>query len=220
MRALLVSGLAVLALVLVSAAAADPLDPKQKLTPADQARAKAALLRQNDLGTGWTGGASATPSSLKAPVCPSLRPNYSKLTLTGHAESLFSNGNGGIQVVADVEVWKTLAQAKQHMNALLQPKLGACIRYALLKSVGGTNVTILGAQRQPTPKLGDSSAHYRVPLGVKSGNQTVSVLSDVLMVRKGRTEIYLNVVAPADNEDQLTGFVHRLARATLARVRA
>jgi hypothetical protein len=89
----------------------------------------------------------------------------------------------------------------------------------LLKSVGGTNVTILGAKRQPSPKLGDSAAHYRVPLGVKSGNQTVSVLSDVLLLRKGRTEIYLNVISPADNEDQLTGFVQRLARAALARVR-
>lgn len=217
MRRALLVGIA--GLVLAAAALADPLDPKQKLTPADQALAKAALLRQSDLGPGWIGGPASTPSSLKAPVCPSLRPDYSKLTLTGHAESIFTNGNGGIQVVSDVEVWKNLAQAKQHMNALLQPKLGTCIRYALLKSVGGTNVTILEAQRRDFPKLGDSTVHYRAPLGVKSGDKTVSVLSDFILMRKGRTEIYLNVVAPAADEDQLTAFEERIARALIKRVR-
>jgi hypothetical protein len=215
-RALLV---ALAALALATAALADPLDPKVKLVPADQARAKAVVLRQSDLGPGWIGGPASTPSSLKAPVCPSLRPNYSKLTLTGHAESIFNNGNGGIQVVSDVEVWKNLAQAKKHMDALLQPKLGACIRYALLKSVGGTNVTILEAQRRDFPKLGDSTAHFRTPLGVKSGDETVSVLADFILMRKGRHEIYLNVVAPASNEDQLTAFETRIARALIKRVR-
>jgi hypothetical protein len=215
-RALLV---ALAGLTLAATALADPLDPKVKLTPADQARANAALLVQSDLGPGWAGGAASNPSPLKAPVCPSLRPDYSKLTLTGHAESIFNNGNGGVQVVSDVEVWKTLAQAEKHMNALLQPKLGACIRYALLKSVGGTNVTILAAQRRNFPKLGDSTAHYRAPLGVKSGDQTLSVLSDFILMRKGRTEIYLNVVAPAADEDQLTALETRIARALIERVR-
>ena len=68
------------------------------------------------------------PRSLKAPVCPSLRPDYSKLTLTGHAESVFDNGNGGVQIVSDVEVWKTAKQAEQHMDALLKPALPKCIQ--------------------------------------------------------------------------------------------
>ncbi len=140
MRRLLLVALAALVLagtVLAGTALADPLDPKVAYKAADQARAKAALLRQSDLGTAWANHSTATPSSLKAPVCPSLRPNYSKLTITGHAESVFDNGNGGIQVVSDVEVWKTAKQAEQHMNALLKPALPKCIKYSLLKSVGG-----------------------------------------------------------------------------------
>ncbi len=104
------------------------------------------------------------------------------------------------------------------MNALLQPKLGACFRYALLKSVGGTNVIILSAKRQPFPKLGDTAVLYRIPLGIK--NQNVTVLSDFIMMRKGRTEIYLNVVAPSAIEDSLTALETRIARALIKRVRA
>ena len=129
---------------MTGAALADPLDPKVAYNAGRPgARAKAALLVQSDLGGGWNGGTSATPSSLKAPVCPSLRPDYSKLTVTGHAESVFDNGNGGVQVVSDVEVWKTEKQAKQHMDALLKPALPKCIRYSLAKSAGANKGVLL-----------------------------------------------------------------------------
>jgi hypothetical protein len=217
MRAIVLAIVAGLALA--SAALADPLDPKVKLSPADQKRAKAAVLVQADLGPGWVGGTSATPSSLKAPVCPSLRPDYSKLTLTGHAESVFNNGNGGFQVVSDVEVWKTKAQAEQHLNALLQPKLPTCIKYSLLKSLGGDpQYVLLPVQRQKIANLGDVTVHYRLPVGIKS--KQVAVFSDYIFMRKGRTEIYLNVVAPAANEKQLTAFGTRIARALIKRVQA
>jgi hypothetical protein len=210
---------ALLILGLAGTAQADPLDPKVRLNTKDQARATAALLVKSDLGTGWAGGAASTPSSLKAPVCPSLRPNYSKMTLTGHAESLFNNGNGGIQVVSDVEVWKSLKQAKAHMAALLKPKLPTCIKYSLLKSVGGTNVILLPVKARTLGKFADVSVSYRAPIGVKSGGQTVTVLSDFVFLRKGRTEIYINVVAPSSAEKQLTAFETRVARTLVKRVR-
>ena len=82
---------AVAALALAAAALADPLDPQVRITRADQARAKAALLVQSDLGMGWKGGTASSASSLKAPICPALRPDYRRLTITGHAESRFDN---------------------------------------------------------------------------------------------------------------------------------
>jgi hypothetical protein len=207
------------ALVLAAAALADPLDPKVKIVPRDQAAARAALLTRADLGAAWNGGALATPSSLKAPVCPSLRPDYSKLTITGHTEARFDNGNGGFQVVADVEVWRTVAQATEHMGALFRPKLPTCIKYALSKSVGGTNVLLLPVKRLKIAKLADVTAHYRAPIVVKSGKQSFTVLSDFVFLRKGRTEIYLNVIAPSTDEQQVTTFVTRIARTVLKRVR-
>jgi len=218
-RPLAAAAAATAALCLAATALADPLDPKVKIVPRDQAAARAALLTRADLGPAWKGGTTANPS-LKAPVCPSLRPDYSKLTITGHGESRFDNGNGGFQVVSDVEVWRTAAQAEKHMSALLQPKLPRCIRYAIAKSLGTSNVTLLPVERQKIAKLADTTVHYRAPIGVKSGNQTFTVLSDFVFLRKGRTEIYLNVVAPSTDEGQVTSFVTRVARQLAKRVRA
>ena len=206
------------ALVLVSAALADPLDPKQVLSPADDAYAARVALTVADLGQGWQGGAIEPPSSLKAPICPQLRPNFSKLTLTGHAETAFDNGTGGIQVVSDVEVWKTAKQAARHYKLMLRPKLNACIKYSLLKSVGGTGVTLRPVKQTAFPKLAPVTRHFRAPIWVKSGGQTVTVLSDFIYLGKGRTQVYLNVVAPASSERQLPAFERRIARAILARV--
>jgi hypothetical protein len=210
---------ALVALVVTGAALADPLDPKVKYNAADQARAKAALLVLGDLGQGWNGGTSKTPSSLKAPVCPSLRPNYAKLTVTGHAESVFDNGNGGVQIASDVEVWKNEKQARQHMDALLKPALPKCIRYSLAKSAGASNsVLLLTVKKQSIGDLGDSAVSYRAPVGYKVGKQTVIVASDFILLRKGRTEIYINVTGPS-NEPALPALEQRIATTLLARVR-
>ena len=208
------------ALALAGAALADPLDPKVRYNAADQARANAALLKQSDLGTAWANHSTPTPSSLKAPICPSLRPNYSKLTVTGHAESVFENGNGGIQVVSDVEVWKTAKQAEQHLNALLKPALPKCIQYSFLKSPGGSKLVLLPVTVRKLGQFADVSVSYRAPIGYKIGKQTVPVISDFIFLRKGRTEIYINVTGPASAEDQLTAFETRIAKTLAARIRS
>ena len=175
---------------------------------------------QSDLGSGWQGGTLKTPSSLKQPICPQLRPNFSKLTITGHSESVFDNGNGGVQVSSDVEVWRSEKQAAQHMNALLKPALPTCIRYSLLKTAGGSNKAILlKTQKRSIGDIGDSAVSYRVPVGYKIGKQTVVVASDFLLLRKGRTEIYVNVTGPS-NDAALPALEQRIAKTLLARVRS
>src|SRR4051794_25689919 len=91
-------------MVAAVAAARDPWDPRTKLRSGDQAKARATMLTRDDLGAAWNGGARK-PTSFKAPTCPAQRPNDGDLTITGHAESLFSNGNGGIQIDSDIEVF-------------------------------------------------------------------------------------------------------------------
>ena len=96
---------------------------------------------------------------------------------TGHAESVFENGNGGFQVTSDVEVWKTVKQAEQHMGALMKPALPRCIRYSLLKSVGNAaNVTLLPTKTRKLGKFAEVSMSYRVPVAIKSGSKTFGSL--------------------------------------------
>jgi hypothetical protein len=202
------------ALVLAGAALADATDPKQRLSRAGQTRAAGTLIRGTDLGPGWLGGARM-PTSLKSPKCPAYSPNDSDLTLVGHAEALFANGNGGVQVDNDVEIFKTKAQAAKRFARILQPKVGTCLRYDLLKSLGGSGVLIEGAKRLKLPKVAEHTAAFRVPLDVKSGGQTVTVYSDFVFLNQGVTQIYLNVVAPSSLKAQLDALELRLAR-TLA----
>ena len=217
MRRLLLVALA--ALVVTAAATADPLDPKVKFNAADQARAKAVALKQADLGQGWVDKSLKAQPSLKAPICPSLRPDYSKLTLTGHAEKVFDFGNGTIQVTSDVEVWQTAKQAEQHMTALLKPALPKCIAYSFRKTPGGDQLLLFPVKKQKLAKLGDSSVSYRAPVGVKVGKDTFVVTTDFILMRKGRTEVYVNVVGPSTENAQLSSLGQRVAKTLIARVK-
>jgi hypothetical protein len=200
------------AVVAASAAARDPWDPRTKFTKADQAAAKAAVLSQADLGQGWRGGPQASPS-FKAPTCPAMRPPDGDLTLTGHAESLFSNGNGGFQIVSDIEIFTTAKQATARFNRFLQPKLFTCLRYALTQSLAGTKVTFLPGKRLDFKKVAERTAVYRLPI-VYQG-QTIDF--DYLFLGKGRSQFYVNIVAPSIQEDQLPAFELRLAKVLVGR---
>src|SRR5262249_14919725 len=157
------AGAALLAAFVTAAAdARDPWDPRTKIRQADQQKAAATILAQADLGAGWTGGARK-PTSFKAPTCPAQRPNDGDLTLTGHAESLFSNGNGGIQIDTDVEVYPTTKQAKARFVRFMQPKLFSCLKYDLAKSIGGGRATILKPARLDLPHVGERDATLPVP---------------------------------------------------------
>jgi hypothetical protein len=213
--------LAVLSVALVTASvalAADPLDPKVKITATDQAHATAALLVRNDLGPAWAGGVRK-PQAFKTPVCPAHHPDNSDLTISGHVEAVFDNGNGGIQIDSDVQILKTAKQVETLFGRILHPKLATCLKYDLLKSVGGTNVIIGKVTRLDLAKVGTHSAVFRVSLIVKSGKSSVEVLSDFMFLGQGRTEWFVNIVAPASVDSQLPALENRIARTLVERAR-
>jgi len=213
--------LAALAVGLVTASAAlaaDPLDPKVKITATDQAHARAALLVRNDLGPAWVGG-ERKPNALKLPVCPAQHPDDSDLTISGHTEAVFNNGNGGIQVDSDVVILRSAKQVDTQFNRILQPKLATCLKYDLFKSVGGTNVIIGKVTRLDLAKVGTHSALFRVALIYKTGKTGVDVISDFMFLGQGRTEWFVNVVAPASVDSQLVALENRIARTLVKRAR-
>ncbi len=212
-RPVLVALVAVL--VVTASAAADANDPKTKIAKADQAHAAAATLRFSDLGPAWSGGAE-TPNSLKIPLCPANPPNYSALTITGHAESGLSLATEGVDVDTDVEVFKSKAQVAALVSKMLGPALGSCLRYDLVNSIG--KAAAVGAMtKEPVAKVGDSASLYRLSLSLKSGGKTVHVLSDYLFLSSGRTQFFVNVVAPASVAGQLAGLENNIAKTLAAR---
>ena len=218
MRLLAVAGAA---LVVASAAlAADSTDPKIKLSKADQALAAKLVLRFTDLGAAWSGGAEK-PSSLKIPVCPSNQPNDSDLTVTGHAESRLNLQTAATQVDTDVLIFKSAKQVAKLVGRVIEsPSISDCLRYDLIKSVGGQGVTIVGVSQVPVAKAGDHSALYRVTLSVKSGSKTVPVFSDFLYVSQGRAQYFVNIVAPGAIKSELPSLENRIAKGLAAKAKA
>ena len=218
MRLLAVAGAA---LVVASAAlAADSTDPKIKLSKADQALAAKLVLRFTDLGAAWSGGAEK-PSSLKIPVCPSNQPNDSDLTITGHAESRLNLQTAATQVDTDVLIFKSAKQVAKLVGRVIEsPSISDCLRYDLIKSVGGQGVTIVGVSQVPVAKAGDHSALYRVTLSVKSGSKTVPVFSDFLYVSQGRAQYFVNIVAPGAIKSELPSLENRIAKRLAAKAKA
>ena len=200
------------AVVASSAAARDPWDPHLKFNKADQSAAKAAVLQQNDLGQGWAGGPQSSPS-FKAPTCPAQRPNDGDLTLTGHAEAVFSNGNGGLQIDSDIEVFPTSKQATARFDRFLQPKLFTCLRYDMSKSLGGAKVTFLKGRRLAFSKVAERTAVFRLPI-VYQGK---TIDFEFLYLGQGRSQFYVNIVAPSVQESQLPAFELRLAKVLVKR---
>lgn len=208
------------AFVVAGVALGDPLDPKIHITSADQAAAAAVLVTSNDLGGGWNGGA-IKPASMKMPRCPAQQPNFADLTLTGHAEANFNNGNGGWQIDTDVTVLKSAKQVTAQFARLMKPKLGICVKYDVLKSTGADpNVHLGFVKRLSFPKLAPVALLYRTSILYQVGKQIVTIYDDTLMLGKGRTSVWMNFIAPSTDQGPLDLREQQIAKTLLARVRA
>jgi hypothetical protein len=205
------------AVVAAAAVAADSTDPRIKLSKADQARAKAAVLRFSDLGSAWTGGAEK-PKSLKIPICPANVPNDHDLTITGHAESALTLSSAAINVDTDVEIFKTAAQVAKLAKRVFQPlQLAACLKYDLEKSIAGPTASVTGVAAIPVAKAGDRSILYRATVAVKSGKKTVPVYSDFLFVSKDRSQFFVNIVSPGSMKTELPSLENGIAKLLASR---
>ena len=135
--------------------------------------------------------------------------------MTGHIESVFTNGNGGIQVEADVQIMKTAAQVTTQYARIFQTGVIPCLKYDVLKSVGTS------AKIQDATELSVASAvpmhAFRVSVTVGSG--TAPIYLDFLYFAKGRTEYSVNVVAPSTQAAQLKNFEANVVARLLARNR-
>ncbi|HWE82708.1 MAG TPA: hypothetical protein VG265_13745 [Gaiellaceae bacterium] len=200
------------ALLAAAVAAADSTDPRTKITKADQAHASASLLRFSDLGAAWS-GAAEKPTSLKIPVCPGQQPNDSDLTLTGHAESYLELKTEGVQIDTDVEIFRNTGQVNALFKRMLTPLLASCLQYDLLKSVGGTAARVGKITKLALVSAGTHSSDYRVSL-TYSGHP---IVSDYLFVAQGRTQFFVNVVAPGPVASQLLALENRIAKTLAAR---
>ena len=192
---------ALLALVGSSAALAARGDPQKRILPADQARARAMLLRPADLPgfrTSPSGGDRPTP------YCRAL--DESDLTLTGDAQSP-DFATGFIVVGSVAQVYATTADSDASWRRGTSAAGQRCLRDVLASELGRAGVQVVSYRPLSFPRLVEKSVAYRAVLSAQNVRLTV----DLVALKQGRAQATLLFGSG------LTAF-ERLAEIRLARV--
>jgi hypothetical protein len=189
-----------------------------KLTAADQAAAKAVVLRRADLGsTGWQGGATK-PDLTSTLSCPNFHPKVSDLVITGAAQANFRRSAlvfGNLVVILRTRRMVALDWAR----SFLAPGAIRCLRRTMSTALG-SNGKLVSFKKLGFPSLAPRTAVYRAVISVQAGAKAVRVITDLAFFAKSRTEITLNVAAPASAASAISAAERRLARALVTRARA
>jgi hypothetical protein len=212
---------AVCALVFVTTAAASTSDEGRQqihLTSADNAAARRVVLRKSDFGgvPGWSGHTKKPDLSSSGPRCSNFHPTYSDIVLTGAAESEFENA--GIYLDDEVQVLETAPMVKlDWQRSIRSPGLLPCLRTYLARSAPA-NARVRGIQKVRFPRVAQYAAAFRLVLDVTSGGNTASMLVDLVLVGRGRTEITLTIVAPYEARAVMTSAEAKLAHVLVSRI--
>ena len=195
---LLVALLAVPALAL----AADT-DPKRKITPADERKASAIVLKRADLAAGWkkTTSPSTDDDDL---TCPYYNPKGSDLTLTGDAESEFEQAGGFPSVYSYADLYVTPRDAAAAWARTVKPAAARCFAEYFRKESAkdpSTKVTVVKAGAIAFPKVAPRTAAFRIALKLAvtqdGQTQTVPLTLHIVAVGRGRAEAGLMTFAPS-----------------------
>jgi hypothetical protein len=171
MRRLLLVLLAV-ALVGAGTALAGRGDPQKRVVPADQARAKAMLLRASDFEIGFR--ATPNPSGPTDFYCKAL--DESDLTLTGEAQS--ATFVGGVQSFTSVSrVYESRADSAASWRRGTSAAGIRCIRSQFLHLFAAQGGQLESFRRIPFPRLAERSAAYRLAVVAQASLLMVSALA-------------------------------------------
>ncbi len=175
-----------LALVGAGAALAARGEPQKKINPADQARAKAMLLRQPDLGPGF----SAQPAGGDYDYyCKAL--DESDLTLTGEAESpTFTAGLQGIGSVS--QIYASVGNANTSWRRGTSSAGVACAAAAYRSLSRGEGVRFVSYRKIAFPSVAPCTAAYR---WVTSANG-VRIYADIVFLMRARAQAAVFSVSP------------------------
>jgi len=196
-----------LALVGAGAAIAGRGDPQKRITPADQARARAMLIRKADMGPAFTSnpGTGGNPSF----YCEAL--DESDLTLTGEAES--PSFTSTVEFVSSrAYVYRSRSDSDASWRRGTSIAGQNCLREGLRGELQGTSVRLLSFKRIPFPKLAQRSVAFRV-IAVQQG---VRIYLDLVALQYARAQVAIvygaGLTAPPAAEER------KLARVTAGRM--
>jgi hypothetical protein len=211
---------AVAALACAAAPAAEAMDHEQiKLTPAGQAAALAPGLKKADLPkeTGWTGGAKK-PDLASNISCGKYSPKQSDLVLNGASDAIFKHS--GLQLESEIDVLATAKMVQlDWQRTVTSPRALKCVRSILTKPASAKE-KFVSFKALALPRIAPLTAAWRVIYDIKGPTSVVRVMSDILLVGRGRTEVSLTTTALLASAPTVAPLELQLVTKLAARIRA
>jgi hypothetical protein len=172
-------------LALAASASAGPRDEKKRLTKADMALARHALVRRSDLAAGWT--AVNVPLDSSGPRCRAYNPDFSRFTITGKAGSGFMHGAGSA-IASGVEVYPSSAQASGDWAEGARPAFLSCFASKLARQFAksGVAVSVASKRASRSPRLGVRSMSWHIVFRLSIQGQSVPYYVDLYGFQVGR----------------------------------
>jgi hypothetical protein len=195
---------AVLLVLAVSGAAlAANGDPQRRIMPADQARAKAMLLRASDLNAAYTSHPSS--SSGGGFYCAAI--DESDLTVTGSATSPSFTSTAEF-VVSRADVYASRADSSASWSRGTSAAGQECLRVGIRRQLQGTAVRLVSFKRLAFPTRGQRSVAYRAI----ASQQGLRIYVDVVAIQLSRAQasvLYVSGLSPPPQDElrRLTGIV-------------
>lgn len=194
-----VLALVLLALVAAGSALASGGDPKKAITPADQARARAMLLKQADVGPGYRALRGSSSGSALNPNCPAL--DESDLTVTGEAES--PNFTSGLQTFSSASgIYKTAADANSSWRRGTSRAGFNCLTAVFRQLARAGGLRFVSFRKIPFPAIAPRTVAYRWQ-ALAGG---VRVYADIVLLMRGRAQaavILISGIDPLERSESL-----------------
>ncbi len=189
-----------------------------KANPADQAGAKAAVVKRADLGAGWRGGATKVDLSADS-GCPDWKPKQSDLRVTGAAASRFVAT--GLVIKSEVHVFQSAAMVRlDWQRTVVPPRAFSCARETMANDSSDPEIKFVSFTRLSFPHVTSQTMAFRALLDVAGKGPTVRMMMDVVFVGTGRSELSLYTTAPFMSQAVVKAAEIRLARTLAARLPA
>ena len=201
--------LSLVGLVTAGSAVANHLDPQKRIRPADQARARAMLLRKADLSPAY----KATPASPDEVDVDCKALDESDLTLTGEAESPEFQVQGGVEFISSLaQVYASVADANTSWRRGTSAAGEKCAKDEFRRQFQKAGIRLDSFRRTAFPRLAERSVAYRLV----ASSQGVRVYIDVVVLMQSRGQAALllgSALTPIPKAEQV-----RLARLVAGRM--
>lgn len=184
---------AALAVTAATAAGKDPRAPKQRYTVADTRLAKSLALRRADLAGGWT----PAPAPVEAPPC-TASPDETALVQTARIDPSFVWSDRVTTVGSEIDIFRSAREALVDWRLSTLALMRTCLLESARSGLGkGVAVSLASGKALPPPAGTERSLHYRLVFAVRTKQRTLTLVSDVIAVGRGRITVVLHTLTVA-----------------------